>query len=507
MKRIALGIVLLLTLRANAATLVGRVTSENHPLAGANVTIDSDALQTTRTAITDGRGTWWAGVLPAGRYRIAFAHSGTQTVIRQAEVRLEETVRVDAELAPGDEGESVTVTTESRSLFERPQIETHAGSDPADDLPLDDTLADRLRLAPSSGRGSGDTLVLPDGVEQALERITVIPSTTNAAYGRASGGFVVATTPSGANEFSASLRETLLTARNAGHLRADASLSGRILRDALWFFLAGVDGRDARASSAKLMASAGTRTTATASLLHDSMRDTDRGTLDANFVAGPDAIFEARANREVEHLALHLARGDRELVAGGSRSSLFANANVPIARLLLSAGVRHDDDRGTSPRIGLVIDAGGGQRLLATWNRYAGEADAARETELAWGRRLFNTGFVRISLVRRHYDSGIRYEAAEGELRAQYLFFNFGASAAVAHSDIENAAVWITAAPPALEQHVTFALLERYRDHRASTDMAIQYRLTRFRVEPFVKADLLDLFRHPAARISFGARY
>src|SRR5206468_11229678 len=99
-----------------ASTIVGRVTSNGKPLASASVTIDSDMLQNTRATRTTTRGTYWAALLPAGTYRITFAHAGTQTVTRKAEVRIGETVRVDAELQPSEEGESVTMTTITRSI-------------------------------------------------------------------------------------------------------------------------------------------------------------------------------------------------------------------------------------------------------------------------------------------------------------------------------------------------------------------------------------------------------
>src|SRR5438045_4191851 len=106
------------------ATIVGRVTSNGKPLNGTIVTIDSDVIQNTRQTRSTTRGTYWAALLPAGTYRVTFAHEGTQTVTRKAEVHIAETVRVDADLQPSEEGESVTMTTITQSILEQPQLAT-----------------------------------------------------------------------------------------------------------------------------------------------------------------------------------------------------------------------------------------------------------------------------------------------------------------------------------------------------------------------------------------------
>src|SRR5947199_4092820 len=157
MKAARLLIVLFLALRAlgqGASTIVGRVTSNGKPLASASVTIDSDALQNTRATRTTTRGTYWAALLPAGTYRITFAHSGTQTVTRKAEVRIGETVRVDADLQPNEEGESVTMTTITRSILERTQLATSLDPPIVDDLPMARELTTRLMLAPGTLGGA-----------------------------------------------------------------------------------------------------------------------------------------------------------------------------------------------------------------------------------------------------------------------------------------------------------------------------------------------------------------
>src|SRR4051812_29606871 len=107
----AIFLALPLAAQSMSGALAGRVRSQGKPLDHVKVTVDSDAMQSTRTVLTSARGTYWAGVLPPGVYRITFAHAHTQTVTRKAELHAGETVHVDADLQPSEEGETVTLTT------------------------------------------------------------------------------------------------------------------------------------------------------------------------------------------------------------------------------------------------------------------------------------------------------------------------------------------------------------------------------------------------------------
>src|SRR5947209_1592101 len=222
MKAVRLLIVALLATRAfaqGASTIVGRVTSNGKPLAAVRVTIDADVLQNTRSTRTTTRGTYWAALLPAGTYRITFAHTGTQTVTRKAEVRIGETVRVDADLQPSEEGESVTMTTITRSILERTQLATSLDPPIVDDLPMARELTTRLMLAPGTLggairgaiRGSTGNVYIVDGVvqrhrganvevEEAIGDAAVIETTAAPDFGHFSGGVIIATTRSGSND-------------------------------------------------------------------------------------------------------------------------------------------------------------------------------------------------------------------------------------------------------------------------------------------------------------------
>lgn len=550
MKGVRLLIVIFVTLRVyaqGASTIVGRVTSNGKPLASATVTIDSDLLQNTRATRTTTRGTYWAALLPAGTYRITFAHNGTQTVTRKAEVRIGETVRVDADLQPSAEGESVTMTTITRSILERTQLATSLDPAIVDDLPMARELTTRLMLAPATLggeiRGSGGNVYIVDGVvqrrrganveiEEAIGDAAVIETTASPDYGHFSGGVIIATTRSGSNETTASVRETLTQGIDS---QTEATVGGRLVRDALWFFLAGETSPGEHSGLFKLTASPGSRATLSGMVLRAPDPDESRASGDATLMVSHRALISGHADTSTvdgvreDHQSLTIHSliptrfGDHAVSAGAERynntSSVFAGDSWSDgARWVLTASGRYDENLGTSRRAGVAYDlAGDGRaRIAATYARYAGDSDIGREETLTYSQRVLTSGFSRIALVRRNYDSGITYRALEGEFRADYLFLGAGGSASLARHQSSGVA-WITGTPPALEQHFSLALLERYRGGLA-TDMALQYRFARFKVEPFAKLDLMNLFDNRltynddpigvrrALRLSFGAR-
>ena len=292
---------------------------------------------------------------------------------------------------------------------------------------------------------------------------------------------------------------------------------------------------DERSGLLKLTASPGTRTTLTGSVLRAPDPDESRASGDATVMVSHRAMISAHADtsrvdgerEDHQSLSIHslipTRFGDHAFAAGGERynntSSVFAGDSWSDgARWVLTASGRYDENLGTSRRAGAAYDlAGDGRaRIAATYARYAGDSDLAREETLTYSQRVLTSGFSRIALVRRNYDSGITYHALEGEFRADYLFLGAGGSASLAHHQ-SSGVVWITGTPPALEQHFTLALLERYRGGLA-TDVALQYRFARYKVEPFAKLDLMNLFDNRltfnddpvgarrALRVSFGAR-
>lgn len=549
-RRALIAFALLFSIDARAqgipGAIVGRLTMQGKPLVRAKVTIDSDVLQNTRVTTTTTRGTYWAGVLPPGVYRVKFSHEGAQTVTRKVVLRLGETVRLDADVEPSNEGEEVTLTTVTRSIFERPQIETSVESSEINDLPVARELPTRASLAPGvfgrAIRGSLSNRYIVDGVEQlhrgadveveeAIQEATVMTSPISPEYGRFSGGVIAASTHNGGNVIDGSIRDTITSERwmagagpqngSALHSSGEAAIGGGIIRDALWFFLAGETGSRAlgtteRSGLAKFTGSPDSHDTVVASVLRASEPDESRVGAEYTAVPTKNSVFDARldtsrvGDRREHHstVAAHVflpahVGGEHALTAGadsfGGSNGYFANDDwTNGGRWIISAGARYDEDIGMSPRGGIVYDltGDGRARVSATYARYAASSsDWARETTLAYAQRVFADGFGRAAIVRRFYESGQTYRAFEAELRMVYLLFTVGGTATIAHG-ANAGALWISATPPALEQHVNASILERVRQGDAATDVSLQYRFGRFIVEPFVKIDLLNLLNH-----------
>ncbi|MFP5247727.1 MAG: carboxypeptidase regulatory-like domain-containing protein, partial [Thermoanaerobaculia bacterium] len=336
MRRILAVTVLLWTAYASAQTttavLVGRVTSADTPLAGALVTITSPALQGARTAETSMHGTYTFPAVPPGTYRVTFAMSGLQTVVKSAELQLAETTRVDADLQ-AILTEEITVTPAPRAGLETQQISSNVAQEFVNILPIGRAITDIARIAPGvhdSGPGrrltihgaqSTDNLWLVNGVvitearrnqpqnlfiEDAIQETTVLTAGVSAEYGRFLGGVINVLTKSGGNEPSGSIRDSISSDAWTARLPNDpepldklnhdfeGTFGGRILRDRLWFFGAGryaerrvrrqttatlipyVTGTDERRWEAKLTANLGASQTLIGSYL-----DVDAITLNA----------------------------------------------------------------------------------------------------------------------------------------------------------------------------------------------------------------------------------
>jgi hypothetical protein len=513
-----------------SGAIAGRVTSKSKALDHVKVTVDSDAMQSTRTVSTSARGTYWAGVLPPGVYRITFAHAGTQTVTRKAELHAGETVHVDADLQPSEEGETVTMTTIARAVLEQPRIVTTVEPEVIEPLPIGRELSARIALVPGidgvAVRGSSDNLWIVDGVEQrrrgadvevedAIEDVSVLTTPTSAEYGRFTGGVILGVSHSGSNELTGSLRAS---GGKDGRSRLEAAAGGRIIRDALWLFLAGETREDSLFGK---VTSTLTRHTLIASALRAVETDESRaaaeyvGALTSRLVvtARSDTSRVGDLRERNSAIAIHdvvpTRIADQVMTAGGESHALFFDDELRAARWLFHAGLRRDDDAGTSPRLGIAYDlhGTGSMRIALTHGRYATTFDGVRETALTYAQRILTNGYVRVALVRRQFDRGNDYRGVEADARAQYLFFNLGAMATVAHR-VREGALWISGAPPALEQHITVSILEQYRDARATTNIAALYRFTRWPWEPFAKLEALDIFSHRRGlRASLGLAF
>jgi outer membrane receptor for ferrienterochelin and colicin len=265
------------------AALSGTATSDGAALAGVTVTISSPSLQGVRTTVTGENGGYYFGALPPGRYTVKFELEGLQTVTKLVDVGVAQTGRADAALRVAAVSEALVVTASAPTVLETPEVATNISGDLVEELPIGRTILAAALLAPGvndntlsanqlsiSGSPGYDNLVMVNGVvitenvrsqalqlyiEDAIQETTVLTGAVSAEYGRFTGGVVNSITKSGGNEFSGSFRDSFtnpswtdttpfedvnnLTRTDVTNEIYEATLGGRIIRDRLWFFLAG----------------------------------------------------------------------------------------------------------------------------------------------------------------------------------------------------------------------------------------------------------------------------
>src|SRR5688572_29643847 len=268
--------------QATNSVLTGTVTTDGTPLPGVTVTITSPALLGTRTSVTGDAGTYNFPALPPGDYTVTFELEGMQKQTRNVAVRLAETARADADIRVSTISEAITVTAAAPSVLETPQVSTNLEAELVEALPVARRIQDRILIAPGvneagpnkqitiNGAASMENLFMVNGVvindnvrgqpqtgviEEAIQETTLLTGGVSAEYGRFTGGVVSTITKSGGNEFSGSLRDNItndawmqktafpneLDHNNDLNHVLEATLGGRIIRDHIWFFLAGRD--------------------------------------------------------------------------------------------------------------------------------------------------------------------------------------------------------------------------------------------------------------------------
>ena len=265
--------------QGTTGTLNGNVTTDGTPMPGVTVTITSPRLQGVRTTVTDTNGNYYFNAVPPGDYTVKFEMDGMAAVTKTANVGLARTERVDAAMGLSAVSDSITVTAAAPTVVETQEVQSNFDAETVENLPVARTLQGAVQLAPgvtSTGPGNAavvgggyayDTLYLINGavanenvrgqtdnlfIEDAIEETSVMVGSISAEYGRFTGGVVSAITKSGGNEFSGSFRDSFSNpswdeTSAAGEDQQEstlnevyeATLGGRIIRDRLWFFLAG----------------------------------------------------------------------------------------------------------------------------------------------------------------------------------------------------------------------------------------------------------------------------
>jgi hypothetical protein len=265
--------------------LSGRVSSGSEPLPGVTVTVTSPSLQGTRSTVTSANGDYLFPSLPAGEYSVTFEAQGLQPVKQELRLGAAQASTLDAEMAGTAITEEIQVTGTLENISQSVQTATTLTKQLIDQLPTGRSVSEIVSLSPgvqpngpskSTDTGIGnitiagaptyENLFLVNGVvvnenirgqaldlfiEDSVQETTTAAAGVSAEYGRFSGGVVNVLTKSGGNTFSGSLRTRvtnqswvsktpLTTTRTDKNIPTyEATLGGPILKDRVWFFLAG----------------------------------------------------------------------------------------------------------------------------------------------------------------------------------------------------------------------------------------------------------------------------
>ena len=280
---VLLGIVLVATpvLAQNpTGTITGRVLQDDGPLPGVTITATSPSMQGRKVAISGAEGEYIFVFLPPGQYTVTYALEGFRTLEMPVLVSAAQTKTVDASMYLEAIREEITVTGDYETVSVGTQSNVTISADLIDSLPTGRTINAAVLLTPGtfatgpngnisiSGAASFENLFLVNGVvvndnvrstpydlyiEDAIEETTTSASGVSAQYGRFSGGVVNMITKSGGNQFSGSVRLSLtndswngatpLTTEQVDKTNQiwEATLGGFVIKDNLWFFLAGRD--------------------------------------------------------------------------------------------------------------------------------------------------------------------------------------------------------------------------------------------------------------------------
>jgi hypothetical protein len=265
-------------------SLTGTVKSQDGlTVPGATVTVTSPALQGSRTSVTDENGIYLLRSLPPGLYTVTFEMSGMATATEMTQVPLGSIANLDVTLALARLQESVSVVAEVPSPLVVPTAGANYRATEVNILPMGRTPFLIAELAPGltdntpnasqvtiSGAFAYDNVFMVDGVdindnifgnanglfiEEAVEETQVLTSGISAEWGRFSGGVINLITKHGGNTFSGAARMSMTNPswsqetpfeKSSGVKHRDllskyyeGTLGGPIMRDRLWFFVAG----------------------------------------------------------------------------------------------------------------------------------------------------------------------------------------------------------------------------------------------------------------------------
>jgi hypothetical protein len=274
-------------------SLVGRAEGpEGAALPGVTVTVTSEALQGERVAYTGANGDFVMPNLPVGTYRVIFALQGMTTIEQIVTLDLGRSARATATLQVTEVEESIEVVADTPTAVVSQQVSSNYAYNQVDQLPIERDPIGIANFSPGvsdrsavvgqisiSGGIGYDNLIMMDGVdsgmfifgnssgptlfptevglfiEDAIDETQVLTGTISAEYGRFTGGVVNAITKRGGDQFKGTVRWDMSNPawREESPLEEDlgietesqrndlfsATLGGYLLKDQLWFFVAG----------------------------------------------------------------------------------------------------------------------------------------------------------------------------------------------------------------------------------------------------------------------------
>lgn len=280
------------------SVIQGKVFDENgQVLPGVVVEIESEKMIGKRSDVSRENGEFVFQLIPPGTYSLTATMTGMQTVKITVAVALSQTARPKVVMKPDVLSDVLTVTASSNPIldtntvaaqFDDDFLEVAAvGRDQENVALLSPGVVGRYNDsnfggAPSiSGAPSNGNTYLVNGadsrfdnvrsdaantvIEDAIQETTVLTAGVSAEFGQFSGGVISTITKSGGNKFSGSFRSALTNAdwiaRNPLELEDNIekedkvnhvetiTLGGPIIKDRLWFFLAGERSRLTRDSN------------------------------------------------------------------------------------------------------------------------------------------------------------------------------------------------------------------------------------------------------------------
>ena len=262
----------------------GTVTAQGKGLPGVLVSASSPNLQGTRETFTAANGDYLLSALPPGTYSLSFSLEGFAPQSAEVVVSAAQGKTFDTALEISAVEEEIVVTGNAETISEGATgSTTYDYEEVVGKLATNRDLEAALELAPGinftgpgrsdgtgavsiSGSQSYENLFMVNGVvvnenlrgqaldlfiEDAIQETTASVSGISAEYGRFTGGVVNTITKSGGNEIHGSLRtsfenesweaETPVTVDQDDSTQDtwEGTLGGRIVKDRLWYFLAG----------------------------------------------------------------------------------------------------------------------------------------------------------------------------------------------------------------------------------------------------------------------------